>query len=80
MPQGSCVDPILHSIYASTMRYIVPGEMSLHRYADHHVTKLSFSANDTSAETSTLRALENCAEEIHLWMSCQRSRNEQLKT
>ena len=33
------------------MRYIVPGEMSLHGYADDYAIKQSFSADDRSAET-----------------------------
>ena len=30
VPQGSCAGPVLNSRYASTMKYIVPPNMSLH--------------------------------------------------
>ena len=63
------IDLSADSNHASTMRYIVPEEMSLHGYTDDHAD-LSFSANDTSAET--LRALENCAVDIKLWMDSNR--------
>ena len=56
VPQGSCTGPILYSNYRSTLRYVVP-----EGYTDDHAIKLLFSANDTSAETITLRVLENCA-------------------
>ena len=80
VPQGSCAGPILYSNYASTMRYIVPGEMSLHGYADDQAIKLSFSAYDISAETITMRALENCAGEIKLWMNSNRLTMNSSKT
>ena len=61
VPQGSCAGPVLYSNYASTMRYIVPADMSLHGYADDHAIKSSFSAWNTLAEGIVIKSLENCA-------------------
>ena len=78
------------------MRYIVPGEMSLHGYTDNHAIKLSISSDDTflarnnpileSDDPKTrdipgrLRALENCAEEIKLWMNSNHLKMNSSKT
>ena len=62
------------------MRYIVPGEMSLHGYAVDHAIKLSFSADDRSAETITLKDMEHCVGEIKLWMDSNRQKMNSSKT
>ena len=64
IPQGSYAGPIL---WAVTMQYIVPADMSLHRLADDYAIKLSFSANIISAEATTPSVLEYCANAIKLW-------------
>ena len=46
------------------MKYVVPAYMSLHGYADDHAIKLTFSANEISAEATALRSLETSAEDI----------------
>ena len=68
VPQGRCASPILYSNYAGTMKYIVPPNMLLHGYAENHAIKWSFSANNITGESNTLRSLENCAKNIKLWM------------
>ena len=78
--QGSCTGPILYSNYASTMKYIVPAHMSLQEYADDHAIKLTFSANNISAEATALRSLENCAEDIKQWMDSNRFKMNSSKT
>ena len=80
VPQGSCAGPILYSNYASTMKYIVPAHMSLHRYADDHAIKLTFSANNISEEVTALRSLENCADDIKQWMDSNRLKMNSSKT
>ena len=63
VPQGSCAGPILYSNDASSMKYIVPAHMSLYGYADDHAIKLTFSANNISAEATALRSLKKTVQE-----------------
>ena len=39
VPQGSCAGPVLYSIYASTLRTVIPEGIDLNGFADDHNVK-----------------------------------------
>jgi hypothetical protein len=66
VPQGSVGGPILYSCYASTLQEIIPNQITLHGFADDHLTKLSFTPEIN--EDSVIKLLESCACDINIWM------------
>ena len=52
VPQGSCAGPVLYSVYASTMREVVPSTTDLHGYADDHALKQSFLGSSRTSRMS----------------------------
>ena len=83
VPQGSCVGPILYTIYASTQEEVVGGpesevsspdnnssipKIDLHGFADDHALKNSFKAGDLEVEHTCISTLEGTANNVKTWM------------
>ena len=83
VPQGSCVGPILYTIYASTLEEVVCGpesevlspdnnslipKIDLHGFADDHALKNSFKAGDLDMEHTCILALESTAGNVQMCM------------
>ena len=83
VPQGSCVGPILYTVYASTLEEVVCGpgsellspnndslipKIDLHGFADDHALKNSFKAGDLEAECTCISTLESTAGNVKTWM------------
>ena len=67
VPQGSCVGPILYSIYASTITEIIKKHLpECMGYADDHALYLSFSCNDPSSKLRAITNMQNCLSDIKL--------------
>ena len=70
VPQGSCLGPLLFTIYFSKLFDILKFHLPTpHGYADDTQLYLSFSPNDSSSEVEAVSAIENCIRDIHQWMT-----------
>ena len=69
MRQGSCLGPLLLTIYASKLFSIIKSHLpSAHSYADDTQLYLSFQPLEGTCETEALDAMENCIADVHSWM------------
>ena len=70
MPQGSCLGPLLNTIYASELLDIIEKHLpDAHTYADDTQLYLSFKPDATSSQADAIAAMEACIKDIRAWMS-----------
>lgn len=68
VPQGSCLGPILFTVYASILFSITEKHsVGVHSYADDCQLYVSFRPSE-NAFSSAISILENCIEDIRKWM------------
>ena len=61
VPQGSCLGPLLFSLYASKLFTIVESHLpNSHRYADDTKLYISFRSRNDLEETAAITAMESC--------------------
>ena len=80
VPQGSCVGPMLYTVYASTLQYQISEGMDLNGFADDHSVNKSFNPNDRKDELRTIEFLESSLGNINSWMSLNRLQMNTSKT
>ena len=69
VPQGSCLDPILFLVYASTLFNVIQIHLSnAHGYADDHQIYLSFKPVNQKSQEEALHAIQNCVNDVRKWM------------
>ena len=69
VPQGSCLGPLLFTMYASKLFDIIKGYLpQTHAYADDTQLHLSFKPGTTSSQSDVVYALERCISAIRCWM------------
>ena len=69
VPQGSCLGPLLFTIYASKLFSIVKSHLpSVHSYADDTQLYLSFRPSESTCEAEALDAMEKCIADVRSWM------------
>ena len=69
VPQGSCLGPLLFTIYTSKLFEILRSYIpSSHSYADDNQLYMSFRPSDSLSEVEAVAALENCIRDVHAWM------------
>ena len=69
MPQGSCLGPLLFSIYTSSLLSIVQDLLpTVHCYADDNQLYVSFSPADENGQSDAIAAMERCVRVIRNWM------------
>ena len=70
VPQGSCLGPLLYTIYASELLDIIEKHLpDAHTYADDTQLYLSFKPTATSRQADAIAAMEACIKDIRAWMS-----------
>ena len=70
VPQGSCLGPLLFTIYASALFDVVRKHLpTVHCYADDTQLYISFSPMAQSGQADAVAAIEHCTHDIRKWMS-----------
>ena len=81
VPQGSINGASLYSIYASTIKDVIPDNTDIHGYADDHCIKKSYKATEIlTAERETIASLQLTLTEIKNWMDMNRLKMNDTKT
>ena len=69
VPQGSCLGPLLFTIYASRLFDITENHLpNSHCYADDTQLYVSCKPDDTTSQIAAVAAMENCIHDIRQWM------------
>ena len=69
VPQGSCLGPLLFSLYASKLFKIVESHLpNSHCYADDMQLYIAFRSGSDLEETAAVTAMESCIADISQWM------------
>ena len=69
VPQGSCLGPLLFTIYVSKLFDIIKLHLpSAHMYADDTQLYLSFKSSDNATEAEAVSAIEKCICDVREWM------------
>ena len=69
VPQGSCLGPLLFTIYVSKLFQILQHHLpSVHTYADDTQLYLSFKPSDSSSEVEAVSAMQKCISDVRSWM------------
>ena len=64
VPQGSCADPVLYSVYALTIQHIILNDqISLYGYADDHGLRMTCKP-DAESEISTFKNPQDCLSSV----------------
>ena len=69
VPQGSCLGPLLFTIYSSKLFEVIKYHLpEAHAYADDTQLYLSFSPDTATNQTDAVIAMERCISDIRTWM------------
>ncbi|XP_031566221.1 uncharacterized protein LOC116301323 [Actinia tenebrosa] len=70
VPQGSCLGPLLFTVYASKLFEVVKGHLpSVHCYADNTQLYVSFSPNDETGQDEAIGAVQRCIDDDKLLLN-----------
>ena len=69
-PQGSCLGPLLFTIYASKLFDVIKAHLpTVHCYADDTQLYVSFSPNISTGQFEAVTAIQHCVDDIRNWMT-----------
>ena len=69
VPQGSCLGPLLFTLYTSELFEIIKYHLPMiHCYAYDSQVYISFSPNDRAEQLAVVRNMEDCIRDIRFWM------------
>ena len=68
LQQGSCLGPLLFTIYSSQLFHVILNYLpDVHTYADDMQLYLAFSPNNTS-QSQAIASMEKCIDQLRTWM------------
>ena len=69
VPQGSCLGPLLFTLYVSKLLDIVKGHLPhVHKYADNTQLYLAFKPDSAVNALDAVNAMELCIRDLRTWM------------
>ena len=69
-PGGSCLGPLLFTVYASALFDVVEKHLpTVHCYSDDSQLYISFSSKAHSGQADAVASIEHCIKDIRQWMS-----------
>ena len=69
VPQGSCLGPLLFTIYSSKLFQIIRKNLpNVHAYADDTQLYIAFSTKEAAGQSQATEAIERCIDDIRTWM------------
>ena len=77
VPQGSCLDPVLFTQYASSL--FSNHSVSAHAYADNHQLYMAFSPN-LEGQNQAVSCMESCLGDVKPWMISNKLKMNDSKT
>ena len=81
VPQGSCLGPLLFTMYASKFFEVVKSHLpEVHAYADDTQIYLSFKPDSAAGEQDAIDALKDCITDVRNWMMADRLKLNDDKT
>ena len=81
VPQGSCLGPLLFTLYASKLFDVVESHLpNVHAYADDTQLYISFKPDCSATEMDAVDALQACIRDIRTWMVQDKLRLNDAKT
>ena len=81
VPQGSCLGPLLFSVYASKLFEVIKSHLPhAHAHADDTQLYLSFKPDSAVGETEARFAMEQCIRAVRAWMVVDKLKLNEEKT
>ena len=81
VPQGSCLGPLLFSVYASKLFEVTKLYLpNAHAFADDTQLYLSFNPDNSLSEAEAVHAVEQCIRAIRAWMHADKLKLNENKT
>ena len=81
VPQGSCLGPILFSLYASALTKVIQKHLkNTHGYADDNQLYLAFKPCGRQNESLAKSCIERCLTDVKVWMTVNKLKMNDSKT
>ena len=70
VPQGSCLGPLLFTIYASKLFDVIKEHLPMvHCYADNTQLYVSFRPNKSTGQSEAVNSIQQCVKDVRNWMN-----------